>query len=72
MPPKRLKRRNSSKFRLLKNRSKLIRFELNALKELRLGTFIIADGSSQGYFARRKRHIAKSKAHDAGEEEEES
>ncbi|CAP26463.1 Protein CBG05882 [Caenorhabditis briggsae] len=51
---------------------KLIRFELNALKELRLGTFIIADGSSQGYFARRKRHIAKSKAHDAGEEEEES
>ncbi|ULU11197.1 hypothetical protein L3Y34_014998 [Caenorhabditis briggsae] len=44
----------------------------NALKELRLGTFIIADGSSQGYFARRKRHIAKSKAHEAGEEEEES
>ncbi|ULU02411.1 hypothetical protein L3Y34_002181 [Caenorhabditis briggsae] len=44
----------------------------NALKELRLGTFIIADGSSQGYFARRKRHIAKSKAHEAVEEEEES
>ncbi|UMM27246.1 hypothetical protein L5515_010620 [Caenorhabditis briggsae] len=43
-----------------------------ALKELRLGTFIIADGSSQGYFARRKRHIAKSKVHEAGEEEEES
>ncbi|UMM18727.1 hypothetical protein L5515_014658 [Caenorhabditis briggsae] len=57
-------------------RSKLIRFELNLKmlcnKELRLGTFIIADGSSQGYFARRKRHITKSKAHEAGEEEEES
>ncbi|UMM29348.1 hypothetical protein L5515_011750 [Caenorhabditis briggsae] len=45
---------------------------INCSTNQNIGTFIIADGSSQGYFARRKRHIAKSKAHEAGEEEEES